>query len=113
MKEVTELTSIEMVDSFIENHPLSFIYISRTNCGVCTALLPKVREMLGEYPQIKLGYINADHLEEVAGRFSIFTVPVLLFFADGREMVREARYVHLNVLQEKIDRIYQLMDVEQ
>src|SRR5690606_4027415 len=99
-KEITELTSIEMVDSFIAENPLSFIYISTTNCGVCTALLPKVKEMLAQFPEIKLGYVNADHLQEIAGKFSVFTVPVLLLFVDGREAIREARYVHMDILQE-------------
>jgi thioredoxin-like negative regulator of GroEL len=108
MKEIQELTSLEMVDRFISEHQLSFIYISKTNCSVCHALLPQVRELLNQFPLIQLGHINADDVEEIAGHFSIFTVPVLLLFADGKELLREARFVHLQTFEDKIKKIYDL-----
>lgn len=86
---------------------LSFLYISRPNCSVCHGLLPQVRALMGKYPEIKLGHINAEAVEEVAGRFSIFTVPVLLLFVDGKEYVREARIVHMDLFEEKLDKIYE------
>ncbi|MFC3886254.1 thioredoxin family protein [Bacillus songklensis] len=108
MREMVELTSLEMIDGFIKEHSLSFLYISRTNCSVCHALLPQVRDLMIHFPFIQLGHINADKLEEIAGHFSIFTVPVLLLFVDGKELLREARFVHLEQLKEKIKKIYEL-----
>ncbi|MGN1400989.1 MAG: thioredoxin family protein [Bacillus sp. (in: firmicutes)] len=107
-----ELKSLTLVEKFIKDHPFSFVYISRTNCGVCHALLPQLKKLLEEFPSIQLGYINADDLEEIAGYFSIFTVPALLLFVDGKEMIREARFVHMQVLQEKISKIYDMIDMD-
>lgn len=101
-----ELTSLDMIDSFLKEHQYSFIYISRTNCGVCHALLPQVKELLQRYPLIQLGFINADAVEEIAGRFSIFTVPAMLLFIQEKEYIREARFVHLDALEEKIKKVY-------
>lgn len=101
-----KLTSIEEIDHFIDSHSLSFIYISRTSCSVCHALLPKVEKLLVNYPEIIPAHIVIDDMEEVAGKFSIFTVPVLLLFVEGKEYIREARIVHLDLLEEKLDRIY-------
>ncbi|AST93664.1 thiol reductase thioredoxin [Sutcliffiella cohnii] len=100
------LTSIEMAQEFIEQHPLSFVYVSRTNCSVCHALLPQIEELLKEFPKIEVGFINADDVEEVAGHFSIFTVPAMMLFVDGKEMIREARFVHMEELRKKISKIY-------
>ncbi|MED4016020.1 thioredoxin family protein [Sutcliffiella cohnii] len=100
------LTSIEMAQEFIEQHPLSFVYVSRTNCSVCHALLPQIEELLKEFPKIELGFISADDVEEVAGHFSIFTVPAMMLFVDGKEMIREARFVHMEELRKKISKIY-------
>jgi thiol-disulfide isomerase/thioredoxin len=108
MREMEELTSLEMVENFINKHHLSFLYISRTNCSVCHALLPQVRDVLEQFPLIQLGHINADHVQEIAGYFSVFTAPVLLLFVDGKEYVREARFVHLDQFKEKIKKIYDL-----
>jgi thioredoxin-like negative regulator of GroEL len=108
MKVMKELDSIDQVDGFIENHPLSFVYISRTNCSVCVALLPKVRELLDAYPNIHLGHVNTDHVPDIAGHFSIFTVPVLLLFVEGKEVIREARFVQMDSLESQLNKIYGL-----
>ncbi|MDV2686071.1 thioredoxin family protein [Alkalihalophilus lindianensis] len=105
---MTELTAIDQVDPFIEENKFSFIYVSRTNCSVCHALLPQVKEVLSQFPNIQLGFVNADELEEIAGRLSIFTVPALLFFVKGKEVIREARFVQIEALREKIGRIYEM-----
>lgn len=106
---MVELTSISSVEQFIEDHQLSFLYVSRTDCGVCHAILPQLKEMLLEFPLIQLGHINADNVEEISGRFTIFTVPALLLFVDGKESIREARFVHMQMLQEKISKIYSMI----
>lgn len=53
MKELHELTSMSMVETFLEQNKLSFLYISRPECSVCHAILPKLREFLNPYPQIQ------------------------------------------------------------
>ncbi|MBS4220969.1 thioredoxin family protein [Bacillus sp. FJAT-49711] len=102
-------TSLTSVEKFIKDYQFSFLYVSRTNCGVCHAILPQVQELLKKFPLIQLGHINADELEEIAGRFSIFTVPALLLFVDGKEMIREARFVHMQSLEERISKIYYMV----
>ncbi|MEC1789857.1 thioredoxin family protein [Bacillus vallismortis] len=112
MKEMTELHSLAAVEHFIKQHQFSFIYISRPGCTVCHAVLPQLRLLLDQFPKIALGHINADEVEEVAGRFSVFTVPVLLLFVDGTEFLREARFVHFEQLEERLKRVYQLYEEE-
>lgn len=106
MREFIELTSVDNIQQFINEHPLSFIYVSRTDCSVCHSLLPQVREVMADFSEIQLGSVNADDVEDVAGYFSIFTVPVLLLFVDGKEYVREARFVPMEPFKEKIEKIY-------
>ncbi|WP_010676502.1 thioredoxin family protein [Bacillus timonensis] len=107
MRDFEELTSLDAVKAFIEQHSLSFIYISRTNCSVCHALLPQVKEVMIDFPEIQLGFVNADDVEEIAGYLSIFTVPVLILFVEGKEYVRDARFVPMESFKEKIEKIYQ------
>ncbi|AJO19198.1 thioredoxin family protein [Bacillus paralicheniformis] len=110
MKEITELTSMAAIEKFITGHKLSFIYISRPQCTVCHAVLPQLRVLLTRFPKIKLGHINADIVKEVAGWFSVFTIPVLLLFIEGTECLREARFVHFEQLEQKLKRVYQLYE---
>ncbi|WP_099156607.1 thioredoxin family protein [Virgibacillus ndiopensis] len=107
MRELQKLISLDMVEKFMHEHELAFLYISRPDCSVCHGLLPQVQELMMNYPEIKLGHVDADAVKEIAGRFSIFTVPVLLLFVNGKEYIREARIVHLQLLDEKIRKIYE------
>ncbi|MFF2019908.1 MULTISPECIES: thioredoxin family protein [Paenibacillus] len=108
MKEITEITSIEMAHEFLEKNELSFLYVSRPECSVCHAILPKLRELLDAYPQIHLGHIDANVVEEVASQFLIFTVPVMLLMAGQREYIRADRFVVFDRLQEQLEQIYTL-----
>ncbi|MDK2599419.1 thioredoxin family protein [Bacillus stercoris] len=112
MKEMTALHSLDSIDHFIKQHQFSFIYISKYYCTVCHAVLPQLRIVLDQFPNIKLGHVNADDVAEVAGKFSVFTVPVLLLFIDGTEYLREARFVHFEQLEQKLDRVYRLYEGE-
>lgn len=101
-----KLKTVEQVKSFIQKHQLAFLYISQPNCSVCHGLLPQVENMLTAYPRIKSAEINTNEIPEIAGYLSIFTVPVLLLFVEGKEYIREARIVHMDLLEEKIKKIY-------
>ncbi|MEO2203637.1 thioredoxin family protein [Paenibacillus pabuli] len=106
MKEMHELTSMDMVDPFIQQHNMTFLYVSRKECSVCHALLPKIRELLQPYPSIALGHIDANQVEEVASRFLIFTVPIMLVLVEQKEVVRADRFVRLDRLAEQLEQIY-------
>lgn len=109
MRQFTELTSIEQIDTFIKNHALAFLYISQPNCSVCHGLKPQVQELMEKFPHIHLAEVNTTTVPEVAGRFSIFTVPVLLLFVYEKEYIREARIVHMDLFERKLLKIYENM----
>lgn len=108
MRDFVQLKELDDIDTFIHENELAFLYISRPDCTVCHGLLPQVQRLMEKYPMIGLGHVNADEVQPVAGKFSIFTVPVLLLFVDGKEYFREARIVHMDLLEEKLDKIYDL-----
>lgn len=106
MKEPTELTTISEIEAFLENHGLSFLYVSRPDCSTCHALLPKLKELLAEYPHLSFGHIDASQVEAVAEKFLIFSAPTMLLIIDQKEYLREDRFVRFALLKEKLDRIY-------
>ncbi|MBA2871121.1 thiol-disulfide isomerase/thioredoxin [Anoxybacillus calidus] len=110
MSTKNELFSIEEVEQFVNNHRLAFLYISKTNCSVCHALLPKVKEVMAEFPKIQIAFITVDNVPNIAGHLSIFTAPVLILYVDGKEVLREARFVHIEQFKEKVEKIYFLTE---
>ncbi len=105
MKELYELTSLDEVDVFIEKHKWSLLYISRPECTVCHAVLPKLRELLVHYPQIYLGHINANQVEAIAAKFLTFTVPTMILMIEQKEYLRADRFVRFDDLNKLIERI--------
>src|SRR5699024_7332966 len=107
MNMFPELQSIEAVEQFIQKNELAFLYVTMPNCSVCHGLLPQIEALLKKYPEINMGVVDASVVEKVKVKFSIFTAPVLILFIDGKEYLREARIVHTQLLDEKINRIYE------
>lgn len=112
MKPFIELTTMSEIDHFIETNKLAFLFLSKPNCSVCESLLPQIKPVMKKYPVVKTAHVNTELVPEVAGKFSIFTVPVLILFYKGKEYLREARIVPINPFEEKIKRIVDGVNAE-
>ena len=81
-------------------------YLSRPSCGVCSAIKPKVLSLLEAFPEIRSYHVNLDEVPEAAGQLSVLTIPAILAYTGGKEIVREARYISMDDLRAKIERPY-------
>ena len=55
-----------------------------TWCGPCKMLAPTVAEIADEYAgRVKVGKVNVDNAPELAARYGITSIPVLLLFRNG------------------------------
>ena len=106
---MTEIQGREEMERRIREEPLVLFYLSRPACGVCTALKPKVSALAADYEGLKVFYVDLDKDESVAGQYSIFTIPGILVYVQGKEWIREARYVSIDQLQAKLDRIVEIL----
>ena len=53
-------------------------------CGPCRMVGPVVEQIANEHPEYKVGKIDVDSQPELAGQFSIMSIPTLLVFKDGK-----------------------------
>ncbi|MYL64662.1 thioredoxin [Bacillus hwajinpoensis] len=107
--ELKNVTLEEAKDG-IEHNRLYFLYLYGTNCSVCHALLPQVEDVLKDFPQITQEKLNVHEIPEAAGAFSVFTIPVLLLYVNGKESIREARFVNIESFRSSLKRIVTLLD---
>jgi thioredoxin-like negative regulator of GroEL len=85
-------------------------YLSTPDCNVCKVLKPKVIEMIGsDFPEMNFCYVDLNEAKEISGQLSVFSVPTILVFFEGRETIRASRNVHLEELREQIDRYYKMI----
>lgn len=99
----------EGANGLVVAQDMTLLYFGSQTCGVCRDLLPKVEKLLADYPNIKGAYVEADHVPELAAAFSVFTLPALLIYAEGKEVIREARHISLLDVTERVDRYYNLL----
>lgn len=105
MKSVESLAEIQ---EHITTEPFVLAYLSRPDCGVCVSLKPKVIEIAQAFPEATAYYVDLDAIPEAAGEYSIFTIPGILVFIDGKESIREARYVSVDQLVDRMERLHAL-----
>lgn len=58
-------------------------------CGPCRMVGPVVDKIAEEHPEYKVGKIDVDAQPELAGQFSVMSIPTLLVFKEGK-MVNKA-----------------------
>ncbi|MEG2323553.1 MAG: thioredoxin [Anaerovoracaceae bacterium] len=52
-------------------------------CGPCKMLGPIIEQIEGENPEIKVGKINIDEQPELAGKYSVMSIPSVFLFEEG------------------------------
>lgn len=107
-----ELTTINEIEQLIDKNQFAFIYIIQPNCSVCHGLQPQIEHILQQYPNIQSCQVDISKVPEAAGKYTVFTAPALLLFVNGKEYIREARFVQTNLLKEKIAKIYENIEPE-
>ena len=103
------INDFDTLISIRDTEAMVLFYLSRPACGVCSAIKPKVIALLKEFPEIRSFYVNLDEIPEAAGGLSVFTIPAVLVYAGGKEIVREARYISMDDLAGKIRRPYRFI----
>lgn len=65
--------------------------------------------MLKKYEKIEFIKIDIDLNPKIASKYSVYTIPTILLFIEGKETIREARFISLLDLDNKINRYYNLL----
>lgn len=100
------VNSKDEIIEVIKNNEMAIIYFSGTSCGACEIIKRKVEDILIGYPNIKSIEINGEINIEVASEYSIFSLPILLLFVEGKEAIRVGRYFDVSDFNNTIDRYY-------
>lgn len=101
-----KVTNINSLKEKISSSELSFVYFGHPECSVCHGLKPQIDKKLSVFSQdVSFYEVNTFDIPEVAGEYSIMTVPVVLLFVNGKEYLRQARFVPVQQLYEQIEKI--------
>lgn len=108
--EIKLIKNYSDFQEIVKNNIAVCFYLSTPECNVCKVLKPKVIEMIKtEFSQIHFYYIDLNEAKEVSGQLSVFAVPTILIYFDGKETIRASRNIHINELHKQIKRYYQMI----
>jgi len=98
------------IEEALANNPAVMLYFSAPTCNVCHALKPKLVEAVtANFEAFEIISIDISETPEIASHFSVFAIPTLIVFLDGREFLRKSRHMSVGEVVEAIRRPYEIM----
>ncbi|MCZ2258173.1 thioredoxin family protein [Sporosarcina sp. G11-34] len=98
------ITSYDAWLEIVKSERPFLLFVKTDNCSVCDGLLPQVTALQTIFT-IPFYIVNAAKMPEMAGQLSLFTAPVVLLFAKGKEYTRFARFVPMEELKKRIEEL--------
>ena len=100
IESAIHIQSKEQLNQLMEQDKPIILYFTSQDCNVCHAVFPKLMNLID--PQsIEVANISVNEQVEIAGQLLVFTVPTILIFHEGKEILRESRFIDF----QKVERI--------
>ena len=61
-------------------------------CGPCKMMAPVLESVAEERPDVAIAKVNIDQNAELATRYQVMSIPTLIAFKNGEEVVRAVGY---------------------
>ena len=75
-------------------------------CGPCKMIAPMLDQLATEYAgKVKIGKVNIDEFQQLAGQYKISSIPTLLFFKGGQVVDQVVGAKPMKDLKAKFDSI--------
>lgn len=88
----------------IINKELVMIIAKSHTCNSCHTITNILEKNLSNFKEINKHNIYVDDIEEFRGEHLIFSVPTIMIFSKGKELLRQSRYFDYA----KIDRLIEM-----
>jgi len=98
----TEITNEEFSGIINNSHKLVVVDFFAEWCMPCLMIAPIIEELAEQIKDVKFVKINVDDNRELAGKYSISSIPCLVFFKEGEEVDRMTGSQSSEVIEEKI-----------
>jgi len=95
----------------IKDKEIAFVlYITDNTCNVGENVGPKLEGLLTEnFPKLKLYQTYISDTLELAGQLSVFAVPTILVYFEGKQYIQKSRAFSLSELEQEIKRYYDMV----
>ncbi len=109
MGNALELDDSNFDTEVIQAEEPVLVDFSATWCGPCQQLSPIIDELAEEYSgKVKVGKVDIDKSQDVAGKFGIMSVPTVLFFKGGEKVDQVVGLLPKTQYKAKLDQLLEL-----
>ena len=84
MSNVITVTSENFESEVLNSEKPVLVDFWASWCGPCRMLSPIVDEIAEEVQTIKIGKVNVDEQQDLAGKFGVMSIPTLILFKTGQ-----------------------------
>lgn len=99
---MTIIKTNEEVNKIIQKDFVMIIAKTHT-CSICNTILNVMKNSIPNLDQIEKYAIYVDDLDQFRGEHLIFSVPTVLIFSNGKELLRESRYINYGKITRLIE----------
>jgi thioredoxin 1 len=86
------------------------IYFFSPVCTACEALRPKVKKMATDtFKNLNYHEVDSSQHQSLTAEAGVYSAPTIIVFFDGKETIREGKYISVPELANKIDRYYNMI----
>ena len=104
------MNRIQEIEKTVKENLAVMLYFSAPTCNVCHALKPKLLEAIEtNFKEFKIISVDISLEQEIAAHYSVFAIPTVLVFLDGREFLRKSRHMSVDEVVRAIQRPYEIM----
>ena len=104
------MQTLEEIETVINNNLAVMLYFSAPTCNVCHALKPKLLDAIeSNFDAFEIVSVDISQTPEISSHYSVFAIPTVLVFIDGREFLRKSRHMSISEVIESIRRPYEIM----
>jgi thioredoxin-like negative regulator of GroEL len=99
---MTTLTTYHDIQQALQKDFVMILAKSHT-CSACQTILDVLKRNVPNLDQIEIHSVFIDDMDQFRGDHLIFSVPTVLIFSEGKELLRESRYINYDKITRLID----------
>jgi len=85
------------------NKDFVMIIAKSHTCTACNSILGMLEQNVPNLSEIDIYNIYIDDIDQFRGEHLIFSVPTVLIFSEGKELLRESRYINYSKVTRLIE----------
>lgn len=106
---VIEIKKNDNIENLINENIITVIYFTGSKCGACEVIKKRIEEILKEYSNVNCYEINGEENVDIAARYGVFSLPIVLLFVEGKEAIRVGRNIDFLEFERSIERYNSLL----